>query len=258
MAGANAARSTRTSCLSPYRRRPSTRPRHAGRGRLGIRHPGAGMKITTARLALVLATRSLGARHDAWAQAMSIEFEEAVKDGRELSFAIGCLTGAWRMMPAHAEGRFLLSSHALAIGLLVPMAAMLALAALFGFPFVAATTGIDGYLSGSGEHLLLLNAGSRGIAPSLTLLVLLMAACHLLLAWWVLDRDWDRIGIAVRSAAALTTTLTIMTCCAALDPTRLLSPIAVMSLELAAVAALTKWHDRVIGSQEVEHFEPAY
>ena len=216
------------------------------------------MSLTLARLVLLLAMRCLGARHAAWAQAMSVEFEVAAKDKRALSFALGCLGGAWRIMPAHADGRFMLSSHALALGVLVPVAAMLALAALFGFPFVAATTGIDGYLSGSGEHLFLLNAGSRGIAPSLTLLVLLMAACHLPLAWWVLDRDWERVGIALRFAAALVTTLTIMTCCAALDATRLLLPIGVMTLELAAVAALTRWHDRLISHEKIEDFEPAY
>ncbi len=85
---------------------------------------------------MALAVRSLGEHRIAWAQAMAAEFKAAEEDGRPLRFALGCLIGAWRMMPAHAEGRFVLASYALSLGVLIPVAAMLALAAAFGFPLL--------------------------------------------------------------------------------------------------------------------------
>lgn len=196
---------------------------------------------------MALAARSLGSHRRAWAEAMTSELEAAEADGRPLRFALGCLVGAWRMMPTHAEGRFVLASHALALGIFIPVAATLAVAALFGFPFVAASDGIHFYLSGSGAHVLLLNDGNRSVAPSLSLLMLLMAAYHLPLAWWTLDRDWERVAAANCFGAAIMTTLTIVTSCMALDPTRLMLPVAVLAAELGAVSMLARWHDRLCG-----------
>ena len=127
---------------------------------------------TAARVVITLATRSLSADRSSWAQAMTAEFDVAEEDGRPLRFALGCLWCAWRMMPTHAEGRFVLASYALSIGLLMPVAAMLALAAAFGFPFVAPHNGLGGYLSSSGSHVVLLNEGSMVAATSLTLVML--------------------------------------------------------------------------------------
>jgi hypothetical protein len=176
---------------------------------------------------------------------MAAELEVAEKEGRPLRFALGCLTGAWRMMPAHAEGRFVLTSYALSLAVLIPVAGMLMLAATSGFPFFASSDGVDGYLSGSGAHVLLLNAGNLTVAPSLTLLMLLMAALHLPLAWWVLDGDWDRVGAAGRFGAAIATTLLMVTSCAGLDASRLLLPIGVLAAEMGAIRALTRWHHRL-------------
>jgi hypothetical protein len=206
---------------------------------------------------MALAIRSLGADRGEWAQAMAAEYSVAEDDGRPLRFALGCLMGAWQMMLANAEGRFVLSSHAFSIGILVPVAGMLALAALFGFPFLAASDGIHGYLSGSGTHVMLLNAGSWALAPSLTLLMLLMALYHLPLAWWILDRDWERVGAANRFGAAIATTLTIMTCCAALDPTRLMVPLGIMAGEIGAISALAWWHEQLSGQGPFEAFDPS-
>ena len=215
------------------------------------------MTATAARLVMALAARSLGAHRRAWAQAMAAELEVAEEGGRPLRFALGCLLGAWRMMPGHAEGQFVLTSYVLALGMLIPVATMLALAAASGFPFVAASDGIGGYLSGSGAHVLLLNAGSLTIAPSLTLLMLMLAACHLPLAWWTLDREWERVAAASRFGAAILTTLTIVTSCVALDPTRLLLPVAALAGELAAIWALVRWHARLVEREVIEDFIPA-
>lgn len=206
---------------------------------------------------MVLAARSLGAHRSAWAQAMAAELETADEEGRSLRFALGCLMGAWRTMPAHAEGRFVLASYALSLGVLVPVAAMLVLATAFGFPFFAASRGVEGYLLGSGAHVLLLNAGNMIVAPSLALLMLLMAALHLPVAWWMLDSDWDRVAAASRFGAAAVTTLTIVTSCAALDPSRLLLPIGVLAAEMGAIWALTRWHHRLFGDDALDDFGAA-
>lgn len=205
------------------------------------------MNMALARLAMAVAARSLGAHREAWAAAMAAEFEAATEDGRPLRFALGCLIGAWGMLPSHAEGRFVLAGYALSLGILIPMAAMLALAAASGFPFLAAGDGVGGYLSGSGAHVLLLNAGNRFVAPSLTLLMMAMAALHLPLAWWMLDNDWDRVAATNRLAAAAATTLAIVTSCAALDPTRLLLPFAVLATEMGLIGALARWHRHRFG-----------
>ena len=183
---------------------------------------------------------------------MTAEFDVAEEDGRPLRFALGCLWCAWRTMPTHAEGRFVLASYALSIGLLMPVAAMLALAAAFGFPFVAPHNGLGGYLSSSGSHVVLLNEGSMVAATSLTLVMLLLAACHLPLAWWTLDRNWQRVAATQRFGAAAITTLTLVTSCAALDATQLLLPGAALMVEWGALAALAWWHARLFGGDSFE------
>lgn len=196
-------------------------------------------------LVMALTARSLGPRRADWASAMAAELEVVQAEGHPLRFATGCLFGAWRMMLWDAEGRFKLAAHALAIGVLLPVAGMLAVAAIFGFPFVAASDGLAGYLYGSGRHTLLLNVGNMIAAPSLLCLMLAMAGLHLPVAWWILDRDWHRIGIAGRFAAAAVTTLTIVSGCAAIDPTRLILPIWILAAETAAIITLATWQSQL-------------
>ncbi|KQM96582.1 hypothetical protein [Sphingomonas sp. Leaf25] len=201
------------------------------------------MSAPLARLLLALAVRSLGTRHAAWGAAMLAEQPAAAADGRSLRFALGCLIGAWRMLPRHGEGRRLLAGYALALGLLLPVAAMLVVATLFGFPFVTASDGLGGFLTGSGTHVSLLNAGTRSTGPVLAVLLLALAGCHLPLAWWVLDRNWARVATAMRFGAATITTLALLTACAMLDVTTLLPPVAAVVAELAAVSTFAWWHD---------------
>lgn len=210
----------------------------------------------TRRLAwivMALTARSLGPRRSDWAWAMAAELEVAEEHGRPLRFAIGCLLGAWRTMLGHAEGRFTLVSHALAVGVILPVAGMLSVAAIFGFPFMAASDGLAGYLYGSGEHRLLLNVGNVIAAPSLLCLMLLTAALHLPVAWWILDRDWARVGMASRFGAAAVTTLAIVSGCAAIDPTSLILPIWVLAAETAAIFTLATWQ-----TQLPRHERPAF
>lgn len=215
------------------------------------------MIVTAARLVMRLATRSLGAQHRQWAQAMHAELSAAEADGRPLGFALGCLIAAWRIMPAHAEGRFTLMSYLLSLGLIVPTAGLLLLASVFGFPFVDSGQGFVGSVSGHGTRELLLNAGNVALAPALSLAMLLLAACHLPFAWWMLDRDWDRVATALRLAAAALTTLALVSALAALDLDQLLPPAVVLAFEILALSAVARWHERLFCNDTSEEYGAA-
>jgi hypothetical protein len=73
-------------------------------------------------------------------------------------------------------------------------------------------------------------------------LTLLMAAGHVPLAWWVLDRDWLRIATLSRLGAAAMVTLLMVLACAAVSVAKLALPCAAMAFECAAVSALASWH----------------
>ena len=183
---------------------------------------------------------------------MQAEFETAVEDGRPLAFATGCLIAACREMPVHASGRFALASHALVLGLILPMAALLFTSALLGFPYLQFTDpGLLGILTGAGEPRLLLNDGDVAVAPSLTLLVLLIALGHLLVAWHLLERDWDRAADFARLGAAATTSLVIFNATLYLDP-RMLLPVLCLATQAVAVRALVRWHDRACRGDALE------
>ena len=77
----------------------------------------------------------------------------------------------------------------------------------------------------------------------LTLVMLLLATCHLPAAWWVLERDWHRVVTALRLAAAIMATLAIVTACAALDAAVLLVPFMALIAEALAIAGLARFED---------------
>lgn len=200
------------------------------------------MSGVLARWILVLAVHGLGARRRLWAEAMVAEFGAAEDDRRPLRFALGCLVAACRTLPQHPEGRSALVRYGVAFGLLLPVAAALILAAVCGFPFVDGSRGLAGLVSGSGTYRSLLNAGSQAIAPALTLAMLQLAACHVPLAWWVLEQDWQRVATTACVGAATMATLLLVTACAALNVAATLLPAVVLAIELAAVAALPRSH----------------
>ncbi|RYD28020.1 MAG: hypothetical protein EOP89_03445, partial [Lysobacteraceae bacterium] len=78
----------------------------------------------------------LGDRRREWGIAMRGEFEASIADGKPLSFAFGCLLGALRARLADPDGRLALASYGLAIGLILPLAAVLAVGAIVGFPYL--------------------------------------------------------------------------------------------------------------------------
>lgn len=172
---------------------------------------------------MTLAINCLGADRHEWGLAMKGEFDLAQEDGRGFCFAASCLAGALRQMPTHKEGRFTLASYAVAIGMIVPMAALFVSSTLLGSAF-------------------LLNDGNRATAPALALLVVLLTGGHLLMGWVILERDWTRIFLFGRINAAATTTLFMITGVIFLDETVMILPIASLIFELTAALALSQWY----------------
>jgi len=177
---------------------------------------------------------------------MQVELKIAIEDGRPLAFAAGCLLAAWRELPARREGRFLLASHAFALGLVLPAAALSLSGALLGYPYLAVgQAGFRGFLAGSSEQLPLLNAGDWAIAPPLTLLVLVLAGSQLALAWFLLERDWLRVFAIGRFNAAALTTLILVTGVLAFGLAPMLVPIGLLVTETLALLVLAQWHDEL-------------
>ena len=198
----------------------------------------------TAKLAwavMTLAEACLGDRRRDWALAMQAEFEVAIDDGRPLGFAVGCLTGAVRDMPKHVEGRFALTSHAIALALF-PIVALLMLGVASGFPFLpSGHAGLSGWLAGQSEPMALLTPWNRNFAPALALLIWALIAGHLLMPWFILERDWARVGTLARINSAATVTLLLFTTVLFLDMAFLLLPMAALAIELAASWCLFRW-----------------
>jgi hypothetical protein len=199
------------------------------------------MTAILARAVMTLAETCLGDHRRDWALAMRSEFEVAVRDGKPLVFALGCLTSAARDMPGHAEGRFALTSHAVALGLL-PTAALLLLGTGAGFPFLpSGYAGISSWVIGDGEQLRLMTPWNRGFAPALALLIWGLVAGHLLMPWFILERNWTRVATLARINSAATVTLFLFTGALFLDVTFLLLPAAGLAIELLAIGLLYRW-----------------
>lgn len=197
------------------------------------------MIVALSRLVVALAASSLGSRRSGWAAAMEAELDAAIEDGRPLGFALGCLFTAWLTLAAEHEGRAMLAAHALALGVILPAAAMSLLSAWYGFPYLGVgRAGLRGLVAGTSEQLPLLNAGSWCAAPPLTLLVLGLAAGQVALAWFLLERDWRRAHAVGRFNAAALTSLTGVSALLGLDVRPMLLPLAALVTETLAVMAL--------------------
>ena len=187
---------------------------------------------------MALASGCLGRHRRDWALAMQAELEAAIDDGRPLTFAAGCLATALREMPTHHEGRFTLVNHAVAVGLIIPIGALLVSGALSGFPFLSAGhADVYVWLIGSSGHTPLLNAYDRGAVPALALLVLMLVAGHLAVPWFLLDCNWSRVAVLARLNAAVTTTLSLFTGILFLDERSMLLPIAGVTVEVSAIVS---------------------
>ena len=199
-----------------------------------------------------LAVHILGHRRREWALAMDVEFEAAKEDGQPLAFALGCLVAAFRELPVQEEGRFAIATHLLALAVIVPISALMFSSALTGFPTsYLGHAGAYGLLeTGSGQGPLLTEA-TRPAVPALAILVLLLAALNLRIAWLALDRDWICLASAGTLSAAATAALVVLSA-VVFDHAAALAQMAVLTVELTAVWGLAQWHTRLSSSGRAE------
>jgi len=204
------------------------------------------MRLAVARALVVLAARSFGSRQCLWGQAMQAELDAAIEEGRPLAFALGCLVAAWRELPRFSEGRLALTIHTLAIGVIVPLSGLSLSAALLGYPYLAfGNVGIAGFIAGRSQEMPLLLVGEWALAPAMTMVVLLEAVGQLLLAWFVVERNWGRVFAISRFNAAALATLLMVTTLLALAGAETLVAVALLITETLAVLALAWWHDQL-------------
>ena len=199
------------------------------------------MKLTLSRALMTLAHRCLGEEGRSWAEAMAAEFETAAEDGHPLSFAAGCFHAALRSMPTCNEGRFLLTSYAVALILILPIAAVEISMVVTGLPHLFSEQAQWGGGMSRGQMLLIGNTFMVAW-PSLALLLLVSGAAQLRLAWLILECDWQRAvstGIAFLSA---TMTLALVLGCLLVDIRQAVILSAVLGIEMVAISGLGSWH----------------
>lgn len=212
------------------------------------------MRATVSRALMALAACCLGESRREWAAAMQAEYEIAMTEGKSLSFASGCLVAAWRGMLTREEGRFTLTSYALALGVMIPMAAVQIGSALLGFPYLyPGEDGLSGALLVGAEHELLLRRIYQAAVPALALLLLLLGVGHLCIAWAILERDWVRVTRLASLTLAAATTLIIFMTVLFLDSSRALLQAAVLAVELGTVLMVARWHAQLFPATIPEH-----
>ena len=193
---------------------------------------------------MTLAACCLGNHRREWALAMQAEFEAALDDGKPLTFAIGCLVGAWRQMPAHEEGRFVLANYILVFSLILPVAAIMLANIITEFSMNFAASGDGASPLASAEHGPLLTDANQSAVPPLAIVVLLLIATHLRIAWLLLERDWQRVAATCRLTAASAVALAIFSSLVFLSGIGLIHA-AVVAVELSGVLILARWHDKL-------------
>ncbi|WP_137897112.1 hypothetical protein [Sphingomonas sp. 2SG] len=197
------------------------------------------MSALLARIVMAIAMRSLGPHRHSWKLAMEAEFDAAVAGGDGLPFATGCLTTAWRELPAHIEGRLTLTSYTIIVGLILPAAALLLVGILVGYPFIHPPYADSiGSFARAEAIVPRLNAGNAGAIPSLALILMLRVGSDALVAWFAAERDWTRAAAAQRFGAAATVTLALFAGMVVQDETCLVLPALTLVVEAVAVALL--------------------
>lgn len=204
------------------------------------------MTATLARAVMALSLCCMTDRRGAWAAAMRAEFDVASADGKPLRFAAGCLFAACRELATLEEGRFALTSYALALGLMIPMAALQVGCALFGLPYLyPGQAGLAGAWLVGGEHEGLIRGVYQAAVPSIALLLLVLGVGHLSIAWAMLNRDWN--GVRRRGALLLAAAVTLVVFMGVffLDSRQAATQGAILAVELATVWLIGRWHDQL-------------
>ena len=202
------------------------------------------MTAAVSRALLSLASRSLGSDRRTWAMAMEAEFEAAVDDRRPFLFALGCLFAVWREIGKHSEGRLILANYALALGLLIPMAALQFQQAA-GFLSSAGGPPFGVPAAADGPNLYLIWSQNSAI-PVLLITWLLLGMTHLCLAWMLVEGDWPRIVKCGTLIAAAMITLSLFMGVLMLDLSSLRAQVAELAIEFVAVVSMSRWHIRVL------------
>lgn len=202
------------------------------------------MRTSLARAALILATHCLPQKDHAWGLAMQAELEQAIEAGQPLRFAVGCLAASLWRMPAQEEGRFSLTAHGLAIGLMVPVAAAQISGAIFGISRFLNTGGVAAV--GSLQRAFLASAYQAGV-PLLAMLALFLAAGHLRMAWVLLDRDWARVETSAAFTLAAAITSIVLLGLLEFDVAQAVRQCAIVVIELAGLVMLARWHTHLPG-----------
>lgn len=192
------------------------------------------MRAAIARAMMALAARCLGEVREEWARAMQREFHVAVEDGAGLAFAAGCLMAACREMPSYAQGRLAIANHALALGLLIPVA-VLQLECVAGLPYLLNPA--------STSNLYLAEAHRSALLPILALW-LLLGVGHLRLAWLVMERDWQRLATVGALTVAASATLMIFSVVLFFDEPSVFLQSLLLIAELGAIYGLARSHAR--------------
>ena len=204
------------------------------------------MTAAISRAVMALAICCLGESRREWARGMRAEFDEAIAEGEAFPFATGCLLAAWREMPGHAEGRLVLATYALALGLLIPMAVLqFALALGYSSVFVGLDP-FNGHLLPGISHNAMLASSQFSVLPCLLSLWLLLGVGHLRLAWVLVEQDWARVAKVSAFIGATLTTLVIFTGALVLDVTFVMLQAAAMGLEVAALVAVARRHAQLV------------
>jgi len=212
------------------------------------------MKRSISRAMMALAVRSMGQRRREWSAAMQAEFETALENGQPLAFASGCLVAACREMAAQQEGRLTLTSYALALGVMLPMAALQTGCALFGLPYLyPGESGLSGALLEGQAHETLLRSIYLAAVPSLMLLTLLLGVGHLCIAWAMLENNWSRVMRLALLEMAATITLISLMGVLFLNSSQALMQAAVLTVELATIFVVARRHSQLPSVTGLEH-----
>jgi hypothetical protein len=137
---------------------------------------------------------------------------------------------------------------------MIPMAAIQIGCVLFGFPYLyPGRGGLPGALLEGAAHEALIRGLYQAAIPSLTLLLLLLGLGHLCIAWAMLERDWTRVTRIGTLMLAVATTLIIFMGVFFLNTSQALLQVAVLTIELATVWAVARWHAQLFPAAEREH-----
>ncbi len=212
------------------------------------------MRMSLSRAILAIATACMGEERQTWSRAMKAEYHIAAVEGQALSFALGCLLAAWREMVGSAKGRLFLTSYAVTLGIMIPMAATEIGCVVFGLPYLYPDErGLSGAILVGGSHEALLRPVYMSAIPAFAFLQLVAGAGHLRLAWLLLERDWaGALRWAMLTLAAMTT-LVIFMGAFFLDSRQALIQGIVVVIELAVLLVIMRRHSelhRVAGIEQ--------